>query len=61
MTTRPDRSEAADSFFRHLPAEAWRRPGIASGNPFSVRALAYAGAGHVFHHVAILKERYLAV
>ncbi len=48
------------SFFRHLPAEAWSRRGIASGNPFSVRALAYISAGHVTHHTAILRDRYLA-
>jgi hypothetical protein len=50
---------ATISLFRHLPAEAWDRRGVASGNPFSVRALAYIGAGHVIHHVAILKQRYL--
>jgi hypothetical protein len=47
------------AFFRNLPAEAWSRSGIASGNPFSVRALAYIIAGHASHHAAILKERYL--
>lgn len=46
-------------FFRHLPAEAWLRRGIASDNPFTVRALAYIAAGHVIHHNAILRERYL--
>lgn len=46
-------------FFRNLPEEAWQRRGIASGNPFTVRALAYICAGHVAHHVRILKERYL--
>jgi hypothetical protein len=30
-----------------------------SDYPFSVRALAYIAAGHVIHHVRILKERYL--
>ena len=45
--------------FRNLPAEAWMRRGIASDNPFSVRALAYLAAGHVIHHVQILEERYL--
>lgn len=48
-------------FFRNLPAEAWSRRGIASDNPFSVRALAYIGAGHVTHHTRILRERYLPV
>lgn len=47
------------AFFRNLPAEAWTRGGIASGNPFSVRALAYIIAGHADHHRAVLQERYL--
>jgi hypothetical protein len=47
------------TLFRHLPADAWLRRGIASDNPFSVRALAYLAAGHVMHHTAILRERYL--
>jgi len=47
------------TFFRNLPAEAWMRSGIASDNPVTVRALAYITAGHLAHHVAILRERYL--
>jgi DinB family protein len=50
---------ATITFFRSLPPEAWARRGIASDNPFTVRALAYIGAGHVAHHVRILRERYL--
>jgi hypothetical protein len=51
---------ATVSFFRNLPEQAWSRRGIASGNPFSVRALAYITAGHVVHHNAILRQQYLA-
>lgn len=54
------------AFFYNLPGEnreeaqeVWNRTGIASGNPFTVRALAYIIAGHAAHHLAILKERYL--
>ncbi len=47
------------AFFRNLPSEAWTRRGVASGYPFTVRALAYITAGHVTHHMGILKERYL--
>jgi hypothetical protein len=47
------------SFFQNLPEAAWLRSGIASDNRFTVRALAYITAGHVAHHMAILKERYL--
>lgn len=49
------------AFFRSLPADAWMRRGTASGNPFTVRALAFITAGHTAHHVRIVKERYLTV
>ena len=48
------------SLFQHLPKDAWMRRGIASDNPFTVRALAYCIAGHLIHHENILRERYLA-
>lgn len=47
------------AFFRNLPADAWLRSGVASDSPVTVRALAYIVAGHVSHHLAILRERYL--
>jgi hypothetical protein len=47
------------SLFRSLPADAWSRKGTASGNPFSVGALAYITAGHVAHHNQLMRERYL--
>ena len=46
------------TFFDNLPADAWGRRGIASENPFTVRALAYIAAGHVTHHTKVLRERY---
>ena len=49
------------ALFRNLPADAWLRRGIASDNPFTVRALAFLAAGHVIHHAKILRERYLSV
>jgi hypothetical protein len=47
------------SFFEQLLTDAWQRRGIASDNPFTVRALAFIAAGHVAHHIRILRERYL--
>ena len=47
------------AFFDTLPDEAWTRHGVASDNPVTVRALAYITAGHVAHHLAILRDRYL--
>jgi hypothetical protein len=54
-----DIRQATVSFFEGLPAAAWSRRGIASDNPFSVRALAYLTVGHVTHHMKIVRERYL--
>jgi hypothetical protein len=50
---------ATVSFFRNLPEAAWARSGVASGNPVTVRACAYVVAGHVTHHGAVLREKYL--
>jgi hypothetical protein len=50
---------ATISLFKNMPPDAWMRRGIASDNPFTVRAVAFIIAGHVEHHVAILRERYL--
>jgi hypothetical protein len=47
------------SLFRNMPGEAWTRNGIASDNPFTVRALAFIIAGHLTHHVAGLRKQYL--
>lgn len=50
--------ESTVLFFRALPDDAWTRRGIASDNPVTVRALAYIVAGHVAHHVNVLRDRY---
>jgi hypothetical protein len=50
---------ASISLFRNMPSDAWMRSGIASNNRFSVRAMAFITAGHVEHHLNILRERYL--
>ena len=50
---------ASISLFENIPPDAWMRTGIASDNSFTVRSLAYLIAGHVIHHVAVLRERYV--
>jgi hypothetical protein len=47
------------SLFRNMPSDAWMRRGIASDNPFTVRAVAYIIAGHLEHHMRLLRERYV--
>ena len=46
--------------FKNLSDEDWSRLGTASDATVSARALAYIMAGHIEHHLGILKERYLA-
>jgi len=55
-----DVRRATIALFRNLPPAAWVRRGIASGQPISVRALAYIIAGHVRHHLEVLEARYTA-
>ncbi len=45
--------------FRNLNEQDWLRTGTANNAEISVRALAFIMAGHIRHHVAILKDRYL--
>ena len=46
-------------FFKNMADDSWTRVGTANNVKISVRALTYIMAGHVQHHLAILKERYL--
>ncbi|WP_428328024.1 DinB family protein [Mucilaginibacter sp.] len=50
--------QASIYLFKSLTEPQSTQKGIASGNPFSVRAYAYMIAGHEAHHINILKERY---
>jgi hypothetical protein len=50
--------QATISLFRNLPGDAWSRRGVASDNPFTVRAIAYILAGHAAHHMEVVRERY---
>ena len=49
------------SLFENMPPAAWMRRGVASDNCFTVRSLAYIIAGHLTHHVALVRERYLTM
>jgi hypothetical protein len=52
--------QATIDLFKPLSDEEWLRRGIANDDEITVRALAYALAGHETHHMTILKTRYLA-
>ena len=46
------------AMLRTLDEEAWMRIGTANESQVSVRALAFIMAGHVRHHMGVLRERY---
>lgn len=46
-------------FFNTLADVAWLRMGTANNCEITVRALAYIMAGHIRHHINVLKSRYL--
>jgi hypothetical protein len=48
------------TLLQHLPDDAWMRRGVASNNTFTVRAIAFVAAGHVAHHLRLIRARYLA-
>lgn len=43
----------------NLTDDGWVRTGVANNSHISVRALIYIMAGHVEHHLGILRDRYL--
>src|SRR5258708_33522950 len=46
------------AMLRNLDEQAWMRIGTANDAQVSVRALAFIMAGHVRHHMGVLRERY---
>ncbi len=46
------------AMLRTLDDESWMRIGTANDNQVSVRALAFIMAGHVRHHMEVLREKY---
>jgi hypothetical protein len=46
---------------RRLEEPQWQAGGKGDDKPITVRALAYVMAGHVRHHLAILRDRYAVV
>ena len=52
--------EANLRMLKNLRDDGWKRLGTASQSPVSVRALGFIMAGHVRHHINILKAQYLA-
>jgi DinB family protein len=47
------------AFMRNLDESEWAKVGTANTNQVSVRAIAFIMAGHLRHHMSVLRERYL--
>lgn len=47
-------------FFKNLDRDDWVRIGTANDVEISVRAISFVMAGHIRHHITILRSRYLA-
>ena len=47
------------AMFRSFDDDAWQRCGTASDTRISARAVPYILAGHVTHHMNVIRERYL--
>jgi len=46
------------AMLRTLDEASWTRVGTANDNQVSVRALAFIIAGHVRHHMGVLRDKY---
>jgi hypothetical protein len=51
--------QATVLLFKSFPPNSLDNVGLANGKTITVNALGYITAGHVYHHVNIVKERYL--
>lgn len=50
---------ATVSLLEGLPSDAWTQQGRANGMDVTVRGIAWITAGHLLHHLGILRDRYL--
>ena len=51
---------ASLELFRSLPDAAWGQQGTSNGRTLTTRCLPYICMGHVAHHLAVIRERYLS-
>lgn len=52
--------EATLRLIKNLSEEQHSMTGVANGNEINVRSICYILAGHLFHHLEIIKTRYLS-
>jgi len=51
--------EASIQLFKNFTDNMWERRGLAADTEITVAALAYIAAGHMEHHLRVIRERYL--
>ncbi|MBN1302176.1 MAG: DinB family protein [Melioribacteraceae bacterium] len=51
--------KATIMLFKNMNEEKWCSEGYSNGKKFTVRAMAYIIAGHLEHHLWVLKEKYI--
>lgn len=49
---------STELLYRHFTEEDWQRRGLANTYDITVNAIGFITAGHVIHHLGILRERY---
>ncbi|MGF1669034.1 MAG: DinB family protein [Balneolaceae bacterium] len=53
--------EVTISLFQSFSPAQLMRSGIVNGNPFSVRAIGFAIAGHELHHMNVIRQKYVSL
>jgi hypothetical protein len=51
--------KTTEMLFQSFEEEVFQQSGLSSNKPVSVNALGFIIVGHVYHHIDIIKERYL--
>jgi uncharacterized damage-inducible protein DinB len=51
--------QASLELFRSLPDAAWAQQGTSNGRALTARCVPFICMGHVAHHLAVIRERYL--
>jgi hypothetical protein len=51
--------QTTEMLFNSFPAEILNQSGVASNNPVTVNALGFISVGHIYHHLQVIKEKYI--
>ena len=51
--------KTTEILFDSFSPETLQQSGIANGNPITLNAIGFITVGHLYHHIDVIKERYL--